>query len=486
MKVLIASAECSPFAKVGGLADAISGIASSLRAGGVDAMVVIPFYPWIQSGFSAERVGALDGLRNGGEVWQARCEETGNQIWMVDPGSLFNRPGGAYADPSGADWPDSDQRFWSFSEAVVEIAADRAGLNWRADVVHVNDWHTAPVSLIMKEAGSDIPTVLSVHNHSFQGLFEETSQTYLKPHDICAKHYRLHDRFSFLRAGVVSANEITTVSHSYRRDLLRTPDGFGLEGDFGERCDQLSAIPNGIDTESWNPATDPVLKSRFCAEDLSGKGACKGDLKAGLGLPVDPGAPLIVVVSRLTVQKMSDRLPELALAHWVDSPLSQFVILGRGDREIEERLKAFAEKHSSSFIFLNDYSDQMARRMLGGADLLLHPSRFEPCGLVPIYAMRYGAVPIVTPTGGLHDLLNTSETQAGFMTASLGEDDVLQTMVSAVHTFQQGEGWARVVQAAMSVLRDWSDTVPAYLDVYGRAMGRHQAEVCTEHTVNLS
>ncbi|MDG2482806.1 MAG: glycogen/starch synthase [Alphaproteobacteria bacterium] len=486
MKVLIAAAECAPFAKVGGLADAVSGVARTLADVGVDPTVVIPFYSWIRWEHPVRQIGSMCGRQGDVAVWEADCGEGDFQVWMVDPGHLFDRPGSAYTDMSGAAWPDSDRQFWSFSEAVADLAEDRAGLGWRADVVHVNDWHTAPVSLIMKASGSAIPTVLSIHNHAFQGLFDKADLPYLKAHDFMPEDYELHDQFSFLRAGVLSADELTTVSHSYRCELLRTPEGFGLEDDFRRCVDRLVAIPNGIDTTRWNPATDPALKCGFSSRELSGKANNKVGLQARLGLSMDPLAPLIAVVSRLTFQKMSDRVPEIAAAHLIENCSSQFVVLGRGDREIEERLKAFAAGHDKNFVYLDDYRETEARRLLAGADMLLHPSRFEPCGLVPIYAMRYGSVPIVTPTGGLNDLLGSEDVRSGFMASSLDENAIVQTLSSAVRSFQQDPNWPDVVQAAMSVLRDWGDAAPEYLAAYRRALGQSPDEVCASETVNLS
>jgi starch synthase len=359
----------------------------------------------------------------------------------------------------------------------------------RVDVVHVNDWHAALVPLLLSARGGPRPaTVLTIHNLAFQGLFPGDLHAELRlPVDtISASGLEFYGRISFLKAGIRFADRITTVSPNYASEILTPRFGCGLEGLLNERAHDVSGILNGVDYGIWDPAADSFIASSFQPGDLAGKRACKFALQTDLGLDTTAGRPLMAYICRLTHQKMTDvvldALPQI-LARPVD-----LAVLGEGDPELESRFRAAAQQYPGRLAVHIGYREPLAHRFYAGSDILLHPSRFEPCGLAPLYALRYGSLPVVRHVGGLADTVIDSRegslrngTANGFAFHDDNADDMLTGIDHALTAFRQPVIWRRMQRTAMSQHFGWADSARRYLALY-RALAP-EAEA-TDVTVN--
>jgi len=321
---------------------------------------------------------------------------SGLRLWLVDCPALFGRPGGPYRGPDGAEWPDNARRFALFCRAAAIALDGVLPGSWRSDVVHANDWHTGLLLALLQTAGDRRPvTVFTIHNLAYQGLFppDVLPELGLRGDPFTPDGIEFHGRISFHKAGIRYADRVTTVSPTYAREILCPELGSGLDGLLRHRRGALSGILNGVDTRVWDPRTDPHIAAHYSLRDLSGKRACKEPLRRELGLDGAPEElPLLAFVGRLAHQKMADvvldALPAI-LACGV-----QLTVLGDGDRALEVGFEEAARRHPGR-IAARAYDEALAHRVLAGADMLLHPSRFEPCGLTPLYALRYGTVPVV-------------------------------------------------------------------------------------------
>ena len=457
VRVLFATSELTPVAAVGGLAQAAAGLARELRRGGVDVEVALPDY----RGEALEREERLE-LEV--PAWAAPAvarrgvhSEFGELTLVSVPGIERPHP---YHDSDGSGWPDNDARFIGFATAVAALA--RAA---RPDVLHLNDWHTGAAAAGI--AGV-VPIVLSVHNLAYQGRTGPEWLDRLGPH---ASPYALGGGCNPLAGAIALADAVVLVSPTYRDEVLRTEWGAGLDGLLRERGGAVLGILNGIDADVWDPAHDLYLTARFHARDLAGKALVRAALLERLGLPERPG-PLAVAVTRLAEQKGVDLL--LPLVPELEALGVQAGILGAGDAWLASALRAAAVDDPSSLAFVEGYDESLAHLLIGGGDLLLMPSRFEPCGLTQMQAMRYGTLPIVTDVGGLHDTVSDldedPEHGTGWRAPSADESSLRDALVRAVR------GWADPAVRAGAQLRgmttDWSWSGPAaeYADLYGRVL----------------
>ena len=325
-------------------------------------------------------------------------------VWLADCPLLYDRAGGIYQDADGNEWHDNALRFALLSHVAAEIAAGTAGIHWRPDVVHSHDWHAGLVPLLLAErAGQQPSTVLTIHNLAYQGLFaaDRFQDTGLAgdPETLAATEF--YGQLSYLKCGIVAANALTTVSPTYAKEILTPEFGCGLDGLLRTRADSLTGILNGVDYRIWEPAHDPHVAHRYSACDITPKQACKAAIQEEMGLEVSSGTPLVAFMSRLAHQKMPDivleAIPTL-LAHGI-----QFALVAEGASEYESGFRELCSQYPGRAFARINYDEGQTHRLLAGADILLHPSRFEPCGLLPIYAMRYGTLPIVRRIGGTAD-----------------------------------------------------------------------------------
>jgi starch synthase len=471
MNVLFATSEFAGLAKAGGLGDVSAALPRALRRRGIDARVLMPAYPEvIANAGDITIVAHLPGLAGIGPcaVGEVRTAD-GLILYLVFEPSLYQRSGSPYAGPEGRDWPDNDLRFARLALAAAEIAAGSPGMKWRPDVLHVNDWQCGLAPAYLRWRGVRVPTILTIHNIAYQGLFEPQSMQRLgiPEHAFDINGVEFHGNVSFLKAGLVHADLVTTVSPTYAREITTEALGGGLHGlTRGIAAEgRLSGIANGID-ESWDPSRDPHLPHHFEADDLSGKQSIADLVRTGLCLTPSEG-PLFGVVSRLVHQKGLDIIADAARD--IVREGGQIAILGLGDPETEHMLSRLARSHHDDIGLLIGFNEPMAHRIVAGSDFCLMPSRFEPCGLTQMQAQRYGSLPIAHATGGLADTIDDGET--GFLFSELSGDGLFAACRLAFEAFEDADVLSGMRQAAMARDFRWSGAAAEYEQLYRRLAG---------------
>ena len=483
LKILFVSSEVQPFIKTGGLADVSASLPHALAELGHDVRILMPGYadaldrtdpaPAVE-GWTDPVAGAATLLR------QSRLPESAVPVWLLDAPGFSDRPGNPYLDELGDPHPDNADRFDLLARAAAAVAGDGAGLDWRPDIVHCNDWQTGlvPVRMLLHRAPG--ATVYTIHNLSYQGLFPPEAFTRLGlPSWLW--HYQaleFHGMLSFMKGGVAFADRLTTVSPTYAREI-RTPEhGWGLNGLFSDREADLAGILNGIDLETWDPASDPHLPAHFSPEDLRGKATVKQQLQAELGLEAAPDRPLLAAITRLADQKGIDLLlgaaKDLLAHHGI-----QLAVLGSGDRAYETALRKLESLFPGRAAVRIGFDEALAHRIEAGADMFLMPSRFEPCGLNQLYSLRYGTVPVVRAVGGLADSVSDATVErlaAGTATGVTfsGETPAALTeaVTRALQLFADPETWRGLQRAGMRQDFSWEKSAAAYVDQYRAALDK--------------
>jgi len=400
-QVLSVASECVPLIKTGGLADVAGALPGALGALGWDVRTILPAYPGLLArlGKAREIWSDPDLFGGPGRVLLGRVGAV--RIALLDAPHLYARDGGPYS-VAGKDYPDNPERFAALCWAAAALARGAGADGWRADVLHAHDWQAGLAPAYLRYAdGPRVATVQTIHNIAFQGLAPATRLAALR---LPAGAYQTNGvefwgSISALKAGLVTADALTTVSQTYANELMRPEFGMGLQGVIAERASALHGILNGIDTDVWNPETDPEGPA-FNAARMTGKTAARAVLAAEFGLEQVPG-PLAIVVSRLTGQKGIDLLPGV-LPDFIASG-GGLAVLGTGDPLLEAAMTEAATSFPGRVSARIGYDEGLSHRMFKGADAVLVPSRFEPCGLTQMYGLRYGAVPVVAATGGLAD-----------------------------------------------------------------------------------
>ncbi|MDX3966902.1 MAG: glycogen synthase GlgA [Bradyrhizobium sp.] len=478
IRVLFASPEVFPLAKTGGLADVSAALPAALSEVGVDVRVAMPGYTEaLDLADGKQKAVPLGNILGLGEaaVIAARTPDTGIPLWLVDCPALFRRPGGLYGDTEGRDWPDNALRFALFSHVVARLALGKAGANWRPHVAHVNDWHLGLVpALLAAQPGPHPRTILTIHNLAFQGVFpaEIFPRLGLPSEWLTADGVEFYGQVSFLKAGIRFADRLTTVSPNYAQEILTPAFGCGLDGLLRARAGDLVGILNGVDYKSWAPDSPTARHFPYSACDLSGKRRCKADLQDELGFGVDADTPLIAFVSRLTHQKMADVLPEIAPA--IAGRGAQLAICGEGDRSIEQALRALEAAYPRQVAVRIGYEEALARRILAGADILVAPARFEPCGLTQMYAMRYGTIPVVRRIGGLADTVvgqgrgedSPKRKGTGFTFDAPTSGDLAGAVECALDLYRQPAAWRGMQRRAMRQDFRWMRSAQRYQALY--------------------
>jgi starch synthase len=472
MKVLFATSEFADFAKAGGLGDVSAGLPRALRHRGIDARVLLPAYPEVIANTSDITVVAhlpghagLDSCCIG----EARTPD-GLILYLVLEPSLYQRTGSPYASPEGLDWQDNDLRFARLSLAAAEIASGRAGMDWQPDLMHINDWPGGLAPAYLQWRGVRVPTVLTIHNIAYQGVFTRDRMKLLgiPEHAFHINGVEFHNNVSFLKAGLIYADQVSTVSPTYARQITTEAYGAGLHGlTRGIAAEgRLSGIVNGID-ESWDPSRDPHLPHHFEADDLSGKQHIADLVRTGLCLAPSEG-PLFGVVSRLVHQKGLDIIADTARE--IVHEGGQIAILGLGDPETEHMLSRLARSHRDNIGLLIGFNEPMARRIMAASDFCLMPSRFEPCGLTQMQAQRYGSLPIAHATGGLADTIDDGAT--GFLFSDLSGEGLFAACQRAFEVFEDAEALDEMRQAAMARSFHWTGAAAEYETLYRRLLGQ--------------
>jgi starch synthase len=483
MRVLFASSEVFPLVKTGGLADVSGALPAALAALGVDVRVLIPGYPVALEKAEGKRtVGSLgDPLNVGGEarLISAKLPDSGVPVWLIDCPVLYDRAGGPYSDASGKDWPDNALRFGLLSWAAAHLCTDGSPVKWRPDFLHCHDWQTglAPAYLRAWEVTDRPPTVFTIHNIAYQGQFapDMVGRLGLPPEMYAVDGLEYYSSMSFLKAGLFYSDRLTTVSPRYSKEIQTSAFGCGIEGLLTTRANDLIGIINGADYGVWSPAIDSYLPHPYQPSDFDTKALCKTALQAELGLAQDPEAPLMVIVSRLTDQKGMDLV--LGAMPTILRLGGQVAVVGAGDRALEEGFTSVAAHHPEQVAVKLGYSEPLAHRLIGGGDMLLMPSRFEPCGLTQFYSLRYGTVPIAHATGGLADtLVDTSydSLMTGTATAFVFEHanvGAFQWAIErAVGLYRQKDQWRKIKAGCIAQDFGWDRSAARYMDLY-RALG---------------
>jgi len=481
LNVLLVASEALPLAKSGGLGDMVSAYAAALRDAGVDVSILMPAYPSaLDSAVDVTHVARMTGLPGGdAKLLRGLMPDTGVPVLLLQMDHLFAREG-LYRDPQGRDYLDNLTRFASLSAAAVRIARGVRNVK-RPDIVHAHDWHAGLTPLYMRLAGVAAKSVFTIHNLAFQGNHPLAMGGWIGvPPELLApalsdeRSIEFYGLLSMMKAGIVHADRVTTVSERYSREILTPHFGHGMEGVLQAQADKLSGIVNGIDMASWNPATDEFIGRPFSVDDTAGKQACKRELQQAFGLTRDPFAPLVAIGSRLTEQKLADvvvrALPSLLEQH----PRLQFAILGQGERHLEHALHELAAAWPGRVGVQIGYDETRAHRLHAGADILLHGSRFEPCGLTQLYAMRYGTIPVASRVGGLADTILDYSTAdgrgedcaTGFLFDGETTDDVTHAIGRALAAFAQPSAWHALQRNAMSRDSGWNTSTSNYLALY--------------------
>jgi starch synthase len=490
MKVLFATSEVAPLIKTGGLADVSGALPAALRQIGVDAHVLVPGYSQVTPKIEAHEVAAVfDGMPGfpPARLLSAKMAN-GVPLFVLDCPELYHRDGGPYQDSHGHDWKDNALRFGLLSKVAAVLGSAESPLGWKPDLVHCNDWQTALAPTYLHYAKGAAPSVISIHNLAFQGIFppETVEQLHLPASSFNLNGIEYYGKMSFLKAGLIYADYITTVSPNYAIEIQHENLGFGLQGVLSARHKRLRGILNGIDADEWNPATDSHLPQTYSVEDLSGKVGCKEALQSRMGLTIEPGIPLLGTVSRFTEQKGLDLLLKV-VPQIVELP-AQLVMLGTGDALLQKTARDLSHKYPGKVGVIIGFDEGMSHLIEAGADMFIMPSRFEPCGLNQMYSQRYGTPPIVHATGGLVDsvvdcsdatLLNG--TASGFKFSGMTAEKLYATIRRAVGVYHDKRKWSHFKSTSkwetlrkncMSKNFGWTDSAEAYREVYLTVLGK--------------
>lgn len=487
LNILFAASEVVPFAKTGGLADVAGALPKALKEAGHEIIVIMPRYYSIDKSKLDPIPGAL-GVPMGpmGELWAEVFTTTlpGSDVplYFIDFEAFFGRSG-LYADEHGFSYHDNDNRYLFFSKAVFQLAKK---LDFKPDIIHANDWHTAPIPLLCNtryahdELFADTSTILTIHNLQHQGHFFKGGVDVM---EVGWEHFNAaeleeYDGINLLKGGIAHADAVTTVSKKYAHEIKTDTFGFGLQGHIAHHDYKLFGILNGVDYEEWNPSLDTLIPAQFDHDEMSGKMECKQALRKHFNLP-ESDAPLIGFVGRFAEQKGIELIAGAleGLLHLN----AQYVFLGTGEKWAEGFFSGVAAKYPDRFAVHVGYNNTLAHQIEAGCDLFLMPSLFEPCGLNQIYSLRYGTLPIVRATGGLDDTIenfNVSEgTGNGFKFEWATTDALYHTVKWAVDTWHNDKAsFEEMQQRAMRAHYSWEEAARGYEDVYYWAILNRQIE----------
>lgn len=481
MNIVIAASEAFPFCKTGGLADVVGALCQQFASRkGNKVLLFLPHYRNIVRVSSLKVVPGVYLIPIGDKIEQVSLSyiNWGNVlVFFVGNRKYFDRPE-LYRTPTG-EYPDNDERFILFSRAVLEGCKF---IGFRPDLIHCHDWQTGLIPAYLKTVYkldafyTRTRSLLTIHNIAYQGHYSYASfrKAGFHPVDYTPEKFEYYGGMSFLKSGIVFADNINTVSPNYALEVQQDNSmGFGLEGLLRSRSDRFCGIVNGIDTEIWDPELDPVLPIGYDAAEVEqGKAAAKQALRQQCKLADEPGKPLIGIVSRLDYQKGLDLVANLVEKY---SNRAQFVILGTGDPMLAKAFQSLARNHVGQVSFHGALNEELAHRIYAGADIFLMPSRFEPCGLSQLIAMKYGTVPVVSHVGGLVDTVRgyngrNEDTATGFFIHPFTEKGLAQTLDNVLRVFADKKVWLHLVRNAMRQDLSWDKSARAYLELYRKTL----------------
>lgn len=478
MKVLSISSEAFPLVKTGGLGDVAGALPLALAARGVQMKTLLPGYPAVMKTVTGltKKVEFDNLLGERATLLEARYK--GLDLLVLDAPTLFDRPGGPYVDANGRDYDDNWRRFAVFSLAGARIAAG-AMPDWKPALVHAHDWQTAMTPVYMRYAHEpEVPSILTIHNIAFQGQFASVifPALGLPPHAMGVEGIEYYGDVGFLKGGMQTATAITTVSPSYAEEIHHPQFGMGLEGLINARATSVHGIVNGIDIDVWNPETDSHLARNYSAKTLAARVTNRQAVAARFGLD-DDDSLLFCVISRLTWQKGMDILSET-----IDSIVGmggRIAILGAGDVALETAFLSAANRHKGRVGVVIGYNEPLSHLMQAGCDSIIIPSRFEPCGLTQLYALRYGCVPLVARTGGLNDTIVDANHAAIISGSATGVQFTLTDTNSMLYalrrTFKLHDDrklWVRVQKQGMKTDVSWDASASEYASLYSSLLSK--------------
>lgn len=473
-QVLSVTSEVYPLIKTGGLADVAGALPLTLESHGIRTKTLIPGYPAVLSAISKPKsVLHFDDLL-GTPATVLEANHAGLELLILDAPSYFQRPGGPYLDHTGRDYSDNGKRFAALSLAAARIATGALD-HWKPDVLHAHDWQAALSSVYLKYlTDKPIPSVLTIHNIAFQGQYSPAILAELglpsSAFDVDTLEY--YGDVSFLKGGLQTATAITTVSPSYAEEIRTAYFGMGLEGVITHRANALSGIVNGIDPETWDPATDKHIASNFSATKLKGRALNKRALERHFKINEDD-SPLFCVVSRLTWQKGIDLLIEN-----IDNLVGmggKLVVLGAGDVALEGALIHAAARHPGRVGVSIGYDEALSHLMQAGSDAIVIPSRFEPCGLTQLYALRYGCIPVVTRTGGLNDTVIdanhaaiSAKVATGVQFSQISVEGLRIALNRTLSLYSTPDQWQSMQKQGMKSDVSWNKSAGLYAALYNQ------------------
>ena len=470
LRILFVSTEVHPYLKVGGLADVAAGLPAALARLGHEVRVLVPCTATALATAKSRDAETLHctGLPRSTRLLEAPLAGRRSRVWLLDSPGFRVRDGTPYQDAKGRPYRDDAERYDELARIAAALAAGNVDAGWRPHVVHCNEWHTGLVPVHMLLQRAPVASVFTIHNLGYQGLFPAATFAALElpPWLWHAEALEFHGRMNFMKAGLVFGDRLTTVSPGYASEILTPAFGAGLEGVLRRRSSDMDGIVNGIDEDAWDPARDTALASRFDAKNLSQRAPNRAALCRDFGLEVD-GAPLLLgMVARLVPQKGVDIFLE-ALPALLQMPVC-CVVLGSGDPALEVALKEAARRQPARLAIRLGHDEALAHQLYAGCDAFLMPSRFEPCGLSQLYAMRYGALPVVHRTGGLADTVTDAALPdaTGFVFGKATPAALKEGVERALTVHRRPAVWRRMMQTAMGTNFSWERSARDYLRIY--------------------
>jgi starch synthase len=475
LKVLFATSEVAPLIKTGGLADVSAALPAALMALGLDMRVLVPGYPQVIEALKTKGRAATLPVLPGVPPAQLIASKLPSGVpLLVIECPIYRRNGGPYQDASGKDWPDNDLRFGLFSYVGALLSTPDSPFAWKPDIVHCNDWQTGLTPAYLHYVpGARAKSIITIHNLAYQGIFPAATAARLglPPQAFAIDGVEYYGSMSFLKGGLHFADRITTVSPSYAEEIQHEPLGMGMHGLLSRRKGALTGILNGIDTDAWDPESDPYIERYYNASRLAAKQDNKRALQARMGLANAPDIPLFGTVSRLTHQKGLDVLADIC-GELMKFP-AQLAVLGSGEAQVQQRFQDLAHSYPGKIAVQIGFDEGLSHQVEAGVDIFVMPSRFEPSGLNQMYSQRYGTPPVVHATGGLRDTVVdcTPETlkkrsATGFVFSPVDDDTLLAACRRAVAAYNDKRIWKQLQKNGMGRDFSWEARAQQYGDLY--------------------
>ncbi len=482
MQVLSVTSELYPLIKTGGLADVAGALPLALRNQGVAVRSFLPGYRTVMSKLKEPKVVKTYKNLLGSKAAVLADTVEGHDIYVLDCPDFFDRAGGPYVDEYGQDWSDNWRRFGALSKAAADVALGGVK-DWKPDIIHAHDWQSAlSLAYVRYSRIGDLPKIMTIHNLAFQGRYDASIFKKLGlPRKAWAMNgVEYYGGTGYMKAGLSSADLITTVSPTYASEIRRPENGMGLDGLVNHRAKDLHGILNGIDDEVWNPPEDPFITKQYSPRTYQMRSQNRFDLETEFGLFHDQD-PLFVICSRMTWQKGVDMVLDM-LDELVEMK-AKFAVLGQGDNAIEGAFLAASQRHPGRIGVKVGYEEPIAHRMQAGGDAILIPSRFEPCGLTQLYGLRYGCVPVVSRVGGLADTIIDANEASVSLGCATGVQffppepfNLKQAIVRTIKLYNDKTAWKSMQRAGMRSDFSWGRSAARYVELYRQALEAHESK----------